>query len=89
MQRPHAVLCKCPYMSISPYHTSEVLLCQFVARPYVDGLAAGTVKSYLAAVRHAQLGLGLGDPHISEMPQLEYVVKGFPAQSGGRPRLYP
>ena len=80
----------CVSVPISPYPTSEGLLCQFVARLYVDGLAAGTVKSYLAAVRHAQIGLGLGDPHMAEMPQLEYVVKGFrrrAAQGGGRPRL--
>lgn len=40
---------------------------------HVAGLAYGTVKLHLAAVHHARIGLGLGDPHISEMPQLEYM----------------
>ena len=35
------------------------------------------VKGYLAAVRHSPIGLGLGDPHIGDMPQLEYVVNGL------------
>ena len=34
------------------------------------------MKSYLAAVRHEQISMGLGDPHIAQMPQLEYVLKG-------------
>jgi len=36
-----------------------------------------TIKSYLAAVRHSQIALGLGDPHVGDMPQLEYVSKGI------------
>ena len=44
---------------------------------------AGTVKSYLAAVRHAQIAIGLGDPHMSDMPQLEYVVKGLRKKTAG------
>ena len=35
-----------------------------------------TMKSYLAAVRHEQISMGLGDPHTAQMPQLEYVLKG-------------
>ena len=35
------------------------------------------MKNYLAAVRYAQIALGLGDPQLSTMPRLEYVVKGF------------
>ena len=87
-QRRYAQFCM--EVSLCPYPASEAVLCQFVARLYVDGLASGTVKSYLAAVRYAQIGLGMGDPHMSEMPQLEYVVKGFRrsvAQGVGRPRL--
>ena len=43
---------------------------------YKEKPLGSTVKSYLAAVRHTQIALGLGDPHMGEMPQLEYVVKG-------------
>ena len=34
------------------------------------------MKSYLAAIRHAQIARGLGDPNIAGMPRLEYIVKG-------------
>ncbi len=40
-------------------------------------LSAATVKSYLTAVRHAQIALSLGDPKIGSIPQLEYVIKGL------------
>ena len=42
---------------------------------------ASTAKSYLAAVRHAQISLGLGDPCLGDMPQLEYVLKGLKRNS--------
>ena len=52
-------------------------------------MAGATVKLYLVAVRHTQIALGLGDPHIASMPQLEYVVKGYKKSVGSpsRPRL--
>ena len=59
-----------------PFPVNEQVLVYFVASLYRGGLSGGTVKSYLAAVRHAQIALGLGDPHSAEMPQLEYVSKG-------------
>ena len=62
----------------------------FVAFLYKEGLAAGTVKSYLAAIQHAQIGAGLGDPKIANMPKLEYVTKGMRHKmpgKGRRPRL--
>ena len=34
------------------------------------------MKSYLAAVRHAQIAMGLGDPVMVKMPHLQYVLKG-------------
>ena len=81
----------CDRYSISPYPTSEEKLSQFVAFLFVKGLSDGTVKVYLSAVCHAQIGLGLGDPKIPDMPRLKYVVKGFrrrfSSKSGGRPRL--
>ena len=36
-----------------------------------------TVKNYLAAIRHFQIALSLGDPDMGNMPQLEYVIKGL------------
>ena len=54
-----------------------------------EGLAPGTMKSYLAAVRHEQTSMGLGDTHIAQMPQLEYGLKGAKRRSvlGVRKRL--
>ena len=41
-----------------------------------EGLAPGTAKSYLAAVRYVQISRGMGDPGFGgKMPQLEYVMK--------------
>ena len=53
-------------MSLSGFGSCAVPICGTI------GLASGTVKSYLAVVRYAHIhvGLGLGDPHMSEMPLL-------------------
>lgn len=61
-------------------------LTAFVAGLYTEGLTAGTAKSYLAAVRHAQIAIGLGDPHMSNMPQLEYVIKGMRKKTARAPQ---
>ena len=59
----------CEQYGISePFPVNEQVLVYFVASLYRGGLSGGTVKSYLAAVRHAQIALGLGDPHSAEMP---------------------
>lgn len=57
-----------------------------MAALHQDGLSAGTAKNYLAAVRHAQIALSLGDPRMSEMPQLEYVMTGLKRSATGNPR---
>ena len=54
----------------------------FVAYLHQEGLAPGTVKSYLSAVRHSQICLGFGDPGIGVMPRLEYVIKGSKRLAG-------
>ena len=61
----------------------------FVSSLHKEGLAPGTVKSYLAAMRFEQISRGMGDPGISRMPQLEYVLKGLKrrAHGGTRRRL--
>ena len=35
------------------------------------------MKTYLSAVRYMQITMGLGDPRIQHMPQLEYITKGL------------
>lgn len=67
----------CQEAGLTPFPAKEKSLILFAAHLYQEGLLAGTVKSYLSAVRHTQITLGLGDPRVGEMPQLEYVVKGI------------
>ena len=74
----------CTRTGVTPFPTKETTLSAFVAHLYREGLAASTVKSYLAAVRHAQIALGLGDPKMAGMPQLEYVTKGLRKKTAGR-----
>ncbi len=64
----------------TPFLVTEQVLAAFVAFLFGQKLAAGSVKNYLAAVRHAQIALGFGDPHMGNMPQLEYVVRGLQPQ---------
>ena len=66
----------CSAIASSPYPVTEHQLSKFVAFMYQEGLSAGTMKTYLAAVRHAQISMGLGDPLMVRMPQLQYVLRG-------------
>ena len=56
-----------------------------MAHLYKAGLSSRTVKSYLSAVRHSQISMGLGDPRVEAMPQLEYVSRGMRKLSAGGP----
>ena len=68
---------------------TESHLSYFVAYLFKEALSAGTVNSYLAAVRHSQIARGLGNPHINKMVRLEYIVKGIKkaGNTNVRPRL--
>ena len=79
----------CTSFDINPYPTSERVLLLFVSHLHQEGLAPGTVKSYLAVVRYEQICKGLGNPAIHAMPQLEYVLKGTKqlTPASGRKRL--
>ena len=53
-------------------------MCLFVAHLAEAGLRPASVKSYLAAVRHLQISVGL--PALSVMatfPRLTYILKGL------------
>ena len=60
------------------------MLAHFVASLYLEDLVASTVKCYLSAVRYSQIVVGLGDPRIHSMPQLEYVLQGMKRRTAGR-----
>ena len=67
----------CETYITQPFPASERVLSGFVAHLHKAGLALEIVKSYLAAVRHSQIALGLGDPYLGNMSMLDYVVKGL------------
>ena len=69
-----------------PFPVCEDVLTHFVAYLYKEGLKAGTIKSYLAAIRYTQIALGLGNPHIDSMARLEYVVRGIKRLTNGPTR---
>lgn len=48
-----------------------------------EGLSPGTVKNYFSAVHHILISLGLGDPRVGEMPQLENVIKEIKRRAKG------
>ncbi len=54
----------------------EEVITLFLASLHLEGLAPGTMKSYLAAVRYTQISRGLGDPVIGTMPRVEYILRG-------------
>ena len=73
----HRYLSFCNQYNIHPFPASESTLSRFVPFLFESQLTVATVKNYLAAVRYTQIALGLGDPEMTNMPRLEYVVKGF------------
>ena len=81
----------CSSALLEPFPVSEQKLAFFVAKLYLEGLSSTTVKTYLCAVRYTQIAIGLGDPQIPSMPQLEYILKGIRKLSakGDRTRRLP
>ena len=71
---------------ITPYPSCKRSLSYFVGHLFQEGLATSTVKGYLSAIRYTQIVLGLGDPKMSEMPQLDYYTKGLRKLRSGRQR---
>jgi len=66
------------YNIVNPFPISELLLCYYVAYLAAKGLAGQTLKAYLAAVRNAQISLGLPDPREqSSLPLLRRVQAGI------------
>ena len=79
----------CTVAGRPPFPAREDTVMLFVSSLHKEGLAPGTVKSYLAAMRFEQISREMGDPGISRMPQLGYVLKCFKrrAHGGTRRRL--
>ena len=65
---------------------SQELLCYFVSHLGKRGLAVGTIKSYLAAVRNLQIGYGYPSPFDTSMPQLDMIMRGIKITQGKQGR---
>ena len=62
---------------INPFPVSETTLCYFVAALARQGLAPASIKTYLAAVRHAQIMEGHPEPRQStSFPRLQLLQSG-------------
>ena len=68
----------CMAARLDPLPLTERTVCLFVAHLAEAGLQPGSVKSYLAAIRHMQISAGLPDPSLtSSFPRLSYMLKGI------------
>ena len=75
----------CQVFAISlAYLVDEQTLSRLLAYLFNDGLSF-----YFTAVRYTQISLGHGDPHISRMARLEYVIKGAKRSGLGRRHRLP
>ena len=61
------------YNIIPPFAASETVLCYFVV---FLGLAPGTMRTYLAAVRHEQIVRGMPEIRQCQLPRLHLVQAG-------------
>ena len=74
----------------NPLPVSQSLLCSYISHLANSGLAYGTIKTYLAAVRHLQISRDLPEPRAEPMPKLALVQRGIQRlrpQSASKPRL--
>ena len=60
-----------------PFPTSESVLCYFVVLLGKQGLAPGTIRTYLAAVRHELIVRGFTEVRQNELPCLQLVRAGI------------
>ena len=66
------------YNVIDPFPLTKHMLCFFVTYLAEQGLAPQMGKAYLAALRNAQISLGLPDPREqSSFPLLKRVQAGI------------
>ena len=71
----------CQRTNIIPFPTSIHVLCSFVAVLGSQGLKHQSVKTYLSAIRHAQISAGFPDPFKNtDLSRLEFILKGLKRQ---------
>ena len=65
------------YGVTTPFPVSELVLCYFVVSLARQGLAPTSIKTYVAAVRHAQITRGLPEMRQAAWPRLQLVQAGI------------
>ena len=65
------------YNIASPLPVSQSVLCLFISHLANVGLSYGTIKTYLASVRHLQISMNLPEPRSVPMPKLALVERGI------------
>ena len=66
----------CIKLNKLPFPESEDVLSAFVAMLAEEGLSYSSIRLYLSAIRYHHIKSDLGEPGISAMPRLAYIVKG-------------
>lgn len=67
----------CQGNGLSPFPLSELVLCRFVAHLFEQSLSINTIRLYLSALRFVQISRGGGDPSMTSLPRLHYVLRGI------------
>ena len=65
------------YNVLTPFPASEVMLCYFVVFLARQGLAPTTIRTYLAAIHHAQIARELPEMRQGGLPRLQLVQTGI------------
>ena len=72
------------------HYQCQSLLCSYISHLANSGLAYGTIKSYLAAIRYLQVSRDLPETRAEPMPKLVLVQRGIQhlrPQSANKPHL--
>ena len=70
---------------VSPFPVTESLLCYFVVYLAGQGISPATIKTYLAAIRNAQIRGGYPEPRQgSTLPHLQLVQSGVRREAARR-----
>ena len=64
----------CARVGKAPLPTLEDLMSGTLAK---ENLSYASIRTYLSVIRYHQIACGCGDPYISQMSRLEYVLKGI------------
>ena len=72
----------CKSFHLTPFPTTEAILCYYVACLGQEGLAHATIKAYLSGVRQSQIAQGFPEPHPAAMPRLQQVIRGVRVEQG-------